>query len=603
MAYPPIIETRVYAGPSLLSEHPVVSLTIPTSVDARIKTSVVDTLLGSTSVGHITRSMSSHSGHLMCSQVTHALTQALLAASGTPELSVDIHRGFEHQLVIVARYYDPVASLTALQTSFNIASELSRNGESLKNSGQQITGFVTQKIRELSYYSPDELAHSLIRKAEISNIPVRVFASASRVWLFGQGVESVQFFEAITSSNGLPGVILAKNKAHTNKVVNALGFPSPRWGLARELGPAKDIAKTLGYPVVVKPVDGGKGQGVTADITRDAEFEMAFKKAAATTTSTVLIENYIVGDDHRIAVFDGRFAWATKRMPAKVIGDGKQSIQELISQENTRREQLGELQFDLKSIVVDDELVRVLRKQCFSLYDCPLENTSVLLSSVANISTGGTREDCTSIIHPDNVVMAECVARSFRLDTVGIDFITPDIRKSWRECVCAIIEINGAPGFSTHENAKLILERKFVGESDGRIPIILALNCATAIHDRLVSKLGANREGVGYVNADTCKVDNHVRGDSLIQISDKVNALLSDPACSSLVIGLTTRDIEVSGLPVDRCTVSLFSKKYDVPEQIKNIIEAASGRVLEISHIDDFKHERFRNVFSKLNGA
>jgi len=78
---------------------------------------------------------------------------------------------------------------------------------------------------------------------------------------------------------------------------------------------------------------------------------------------------------------------------------------------------------------------------------------------------------------------------------------------------------------------------------------------------------------------------------------------LFDPACSSLVVGLTTSDIEVSGLPVDRCAVFLFSNKYDVPEQIKGIIEAASGLVIEISDINDFKQERFRNILSKLNGT
>jgi hypothetical protein len=215
---------------------------------------------------------------------------------------------------------------------------------------------------------------------------------------------------------------------------------------------------------------------------------------------------------------------------------------------------------------------------------------------VANISTEGTLEDCTSIIHPDNVVMAESVARSFRLKTVGIDFLTPDIRKSWHDCECAIIEINGVPGFSNDKHARLILERKFAGESEGRIPVVLALNCAQHVHDIVVSELGSNGSGVGYVNADICKLDNHVRGHSLTQISDKVNALLYDPACNSLVVGLTTSEIETRGLPVDRCSVFLLSREYDVSERIKNIIEAASGFVFEISDINEFKPEQCREI-------
>jgi|GEM_PF-2023789 len=601
MVYPSTTKIRVYAGPSLLSEHPVVALTIPISVDTGIQTSVVDSLIGSALPGGFTRSLNSQNGTLMCSEVTFALTKAMLAASGMPELSVNILKDLDHQSVVIARYYDPTASLMALQASFKIASEISRGGESLLKDGRRVAGFFTQSVNRLTNFRPDILALSLIRIAKVKDIPFRIFASTSHTWLFGHGTKSVQFAQAITSNDGVPGYFLTRNKAQTNKLVKDLGFPTTRSALAVDLGPAKNIARSIGYPVVVKPVGEGGGRGVTAHITQDSEFEAAFKKAAATSTQAVLVENHVAGNDYRITIFGGRFAWAVKRMPAEIIGTGKQSIRELISKENKCREQIRETQFFLKSIVIDEELIRVLRKQGYSLDDCPPENTSVLLNSVANISTGGTLEDCTSIIHPDNVAMAECLARSFRLDSVGVDLITPDIRKSWRECECAIIEINSTPAFFNDVHAKLILERKFAGGSDGRIPIILALNCEMSVHDHVVSELSANRVGIGYVNADTCKIDSHARGGVLAEISDKVNALLFDPVCSSLLVGLTTSDIEVGGLPVDRCAVTIISTKFDVPERIRNIIEAASGMVVEVSDIDDFKQERYRDIFSKLN--
>jgi len=528
------------------------------------------------------------------------LTRAFLAAVGTPELTVDIIKEGEHQSVIVARYYDPSASSITLLLSFNLARTLFKSGEDMINSGRNITSFVKQKIDELSRVVPDFHAHSLIRVAETRGIPYRVFASASRVWLFGHGVESVQFFEAITSSNGLPGVSLSRNKAYTNQIIKALGFPTTRCAITRELAAGRMIAKTIGFPVVVKPFDGGKGRGVTANITRDAEFEVAFDKAMQTSTRAVLIENHVKGDDFRIFVTGGRFLWATNRKPAKVIGNGKQSVRELISQENARRDQLRKTQFDLKRLEINQELVRVVKKQGYSLDDCPPGNTPVMLSSIANVSTGGTLQDSTAMIHPDNVLMAESVARSFRLDTVGIDFITPDLGRSWRECECAIIEINYGPGFSTDKHAGWILERKFAHGSDGRIPIILALNCATSVHDLVVSELGREREGVGYASADTCQLDGHARGDALEGVSQKANALLSDPACSALVVGLTTSDIEETGLPVDCCSVFLVSKKYDVPEKVKHIIELASEKVIEIPDVGDFNQQRCRKILSKL---
>lgn len=601
MDHASIFKTRVYSGPNLLSEHPVVSLTIPISMDTVVQASVVDALLGSTPAGSFVRSISAQNGTLTCSSVTLALTRAMLAASGTPELGVNMLEDLDQQPVIVARYYDPSASLRALQASFHIARELAQSGGNLAESGPQITGYLTQQIKELSNYAPDELAHALIRTARIKNIPFRNFASTSTAWLFGHGAKSVQFVEAITSSNGMPGIMLARNKAYTNKIIAALGFPTTRFGLARSLGFAKNIAKTIGYPVVVKPVSGGRGWGVTAGITQDAEFDAAFKNAAAKSRQSILVENHVVGDDYRIAVFGGRLGWVVKRMPAQVTGDGKQSVQQLIDQENRRREQQKQAQFDLKSIVVDDELVRVLRKQGYSLDDCLPENTAVVLSSVANISTGGTYEDCTSIIHPDNVEMVECITRNFRLGAAGVDFITPDITRSWRECECAVIEVNGAPGFSTDEHARLILERSFAGDSDGRIPIVLVLNCAKSIHHRVVTGLVASPENIAYVSADTCKIGNCARGDSLTRISDKVSALLSDPACRSLVVGLSSNDIEANGLPVDRCAVTLHSLQATLPDPVRNLVEIASGVVAGISSSDDFEDERLRNILAALN--
>lgn len=105
MSNTPTIKTKVYAGPSLISEHPVVALTIPATLDSPIPASVVDTLLGPTLAGKFVRPQS---GSSACSKVTCAIAQALLAAIEIPELKVSISKDAEHQPVIIARYYDPL---------------------------------------------------------------------------------------------------------------------------------------------------------------------------------------------------------------------------------------------------------------------------------------------------------------------------------------------------------------------------------------------------------------------------------------------------------------------------------------------------------------
>ena len=46
--------------------------------------------------------------------------------------------------------------------------------------------------------------------------------------------------------------------------------------------------------------------------------------------------------------------------------------------------------------------------------------------------------------------MAMRAASAIGLDVAGVDFITPDVTRSYREVGGAICEINAAPGFRMH---------------------------------------------------------------------------------------------------------------------------------------------------------
>lgn len=600
MVYESKVTTRIYPGPSLLAKHPVVALAIPGSVDKAIRASELTDLLAPTPAGRFIRALGTQDGTIKCADATAALTQAMLAAGGMGGLDVDILTGPGRQPVIIARYYDPMASSYALKASFEILQGLFMRYGNRAAAAAKISTWWAQAVKTLSSYAPDYAASSLIKAAEARNIPYRVMASFSRIWLFGHGSRSVQFSEVVTPKNGVPGIILAKNKMHANRIISSLGFPTTRCGVANSLGLAKSMAKSLGYPVVVKPIDGGKGKGVTANISNEAEFEAAFKKTASGAVPAVLVENHVSGNDYRISVFSGRFESAIKRTPAQVTGDGKLSIQQLIDQENRRRKEPEVLKFTMESIVIDGELVRVISKQGYSLDNCPPVGATVLLSTVANNSAGGTVDDCTSDVHPDNITMAECITRNFRLASAGIDFISPDIGKSWRSCACAVIEVNGIPGIFSLEQAKRVLEREISGQSDGRIPIILALDCKAPNLRHVLDELAANRDGLGYVDAHTCKIDSDFRGDLLTDMGDKVIALLSDPACNALLIGVTTGDIEANGLPVDKCAVTLIASQSEMPEQVKAVIEQASGSVIDVSCFADFTDKGFGEVLTRL---
>jgi cyanophycin synthetase len=74
----------------------------------------------------------------------------------------------------------------------------------------------------------------------------------------------------------------------------------------------------------------------------------------------------------------------------------------------------------------------------------------VYLRSTGNLSTGGTAIDLTDAVHPDNREMAIRAVEAVGLDVGGVDFLTPDITRSYKEAGGAICEVNAAPGFRMH---------------------------------------------------------------------------------------------------------------------------------------------------------
>jgi len=80
------------------------------------------------------------------------------------------------------------------------------------------------------------------------------------------------------------------------------------------------------------------------------------------------------------------------------------------------------------------------------LGNVPVSGERVRTSAVANASAGGTRVDVTDRVHPDTMRLAESIAAAFDVDLAGIDLITPDITRSWREASGAINEVNVNPG-------------------------------------------------------------------------------------------------------------------------------------------------------------
>jgi cyanophycin synthetase len=84
----------------------------------------------------------------------------------------------------------------------------------------------------------------------------------------------------------------------------------------------EDLAETInkiGYPIVLKPLDGNHGKGASINVTIG---KMLFLVYSPKNTAGASSLKSITGFDFRILVIDNKLVAAAKR-PAHVIGNGK----------------------------------------------------------------------------------------------------------------------------------------------------------------------------------------------------------------------------------------------------------------------------------------
>ena len=320
---------------------------------------------------------------------------------------------------------------------------------------------------------------SIVREAERRDIPVIRLDEESSLVQLGYGKYQKRIRASITGRTSEVATEIAGDKDLTKTLLRQAGLPVPKGTLVRSADHAVEAAEQLGYPVVIKPLDGNHGRGVTIGIMSAEQVQWAYAQARER-SRTVIVEQQFQGDDHRILVIDGEVVATAKRIPAHVIGDGESSISSLIEKINSDpRRGKGHESF-LTCIPTGPEVEHFLQCAGMDFNSIPPLNQRVDLTPTANLSTGGTAIDVTEDIHPDNIVIAERAAAMVGLDIAGIDFVSPDISKPVSETGGGIIEVNAAPGFRMHLQpsegrprnvARPVLDMLFPRNAPTRIPI------------------------------------------------------------------------------------------------------------------------------------
>ena len=461
---------------------------------------------------------------------------------------------FNHMVGRVGRY--------AAKASFRIAEALIAGEE--YDLEEDIMNM--KEIRQNEGLGPSTA--SIIKEAEARNIPwIRL--NRYSLCQLGYGANQKRIQATVTSQTSNIGVDIACDKEETKLLLEQAEVPIPKGDIIRTERGLEEAVEYVGFPLVIKPVNGNHGRGITTNINSMEEALIAFKEAKEI-SRLVIVEKFITGEDYRLLVINHKLVAAAKRTPAHVIGDGKSTIQELVDEVNKDERRGYGHEKVLTEISINSLTLELLKENNLTPESVVKKGEFVKLKSTANLSTGGTAEDVTDLIHPYNIFMAERISKIIGLDICGIDIMAHDLTKPINESGGAVLEVNAGPGFRMHLQPTDGLPRNVGGHvvdmlfppgSNSRVPIIAVTGTnGKTTTTRLIAHIAKMRgKKVGYTTTDGVYIQNRLlmTGDCTGPVSAEF--VLKDPTVNFAVLECARGGILRAGLGFKKCDIGVVT--------------------------------------------
>ncbi len=267
---------------------------------------------------------------------------------------------------------------------------------------------------------------------------------------FKNGKKSV-FSHSKLDINGFGAANLVKDKAYSNFFLKQFGYKVPEGktffndNLRAKLTNLRNIddgfnyAESMGFPVIVKPLNLSQGILVTKVYNQAEYYDVADKIFQI--KSGLIVEKFYSGNDYRIVVLDNEVIVAYQRIPLFVVGNGISNVLDLLQQKQEKFISLGRK----NGIKVDDfRIDKKLKTQNLHWDSVIPHNQIVYLLDNANLSSGGEAVDFSETIHPDFQKLAINITKDIGLRLAGVDILTHDITMPMTDYT--LIEVNGSPG-------------------------------------------------------------------------------------------------------------------------------------------------------------
>ncbi|MDF2091947.1 cyanophycin synthetase [Knoellia sp. 3-2P3] len=628
-----IVESRVYRGGNIWSYDPAIHLVVDLGVlegyptdtldgftdrlvellpglgnhtcSRGVKGGFVDRLREGTWLGHVTEhvalQLQQEAGHDMRRGKTRAV------------------KGQPGRYNVIYAYADETVGLAAGELAVRLVNHLVQAEEGF-DFADELDHFLRRAQR--TAFGPSTAA--IIEEAVSRDIPYIRLNTASLVQL-GQGVHAQRIRATMTSKTSSLAVDIAGDKDMTTRLLASAGLPVPKQETVRTPDAAAAAARRIGFPVVVKPLDGNHGRGVCLDLQSEEEVRAGFETARSESRrGYVIVESFVTGRDYRCLIVGGKMQAIAERVPAHVVGDGSHTVAELVEITNADpRRGVGHEKV-LTRIKVDDAAVALVKDQGWSMDDVPPEGQMVKLALTGNMSTGGISVDRTFEAHPDNIEIAEEAARMIGLDVAGIDFICPDIASPVRETGGAICEVNAAPGFRMHTHptvgepqyiAKPVVDLLFPPGSPSRVPIVSVTGTnGKTTTSRMIAHIfkGIGRK-VGMTSTDGIVIDERLVYKADASGPRSARMVLQNPRVDFAVMEVARGGILREGLGYDRNDVAVVTniapdhlgmRGIDTLEQLADVkavvVEAVPRDGFAVLNADD---ELVRKMRRRCSGG
>jgi len=574
-----IVHSRVYRGPNIWSYEPAIHLVVDLG---SLEDHPTDTVDGFTD--QLLRLLPGLSEHTCSRGVAGGFVERLregtwmghvaehVALQVQKEAGHELSRGKTRQVKgkrgmynVIYGYVDERVGLAAGQLAVRLVNHLVRSEPDF-DFHAELDSFLTSTQRIA--FGPSTSA--ILEEAVSRDIPWIRLNEYSLIQL-GQGVHAQRIRATMTSRTGALAVDIAGDKYLTAKLLASAGLPVPRSEAVRSVGAAVAAANRIGYPCVVKPLDGNHGRGVCLNLPDAEAVRAAWLIAEAESHRGIcIVESLLVGRDYRCLIVGGKMAAIAERVPAHVIGDGRHTVAELVEITNSDpRRGVGHEKV-LTRITVDTATVALLSDQGLELGAVAPTGTMVRLALTGNMSTGGISVDRTFDAHPDNVEIAEEAARMIGLDVAGIDFICPDIAHPVRETGGAICEVNAAPGFRMHTHptvgepqfiAKPVVDLLFPPGAPSRVPIVAVTGTnGKTTTARMIAHIfkGLGRK-VGMTSTDGVVIDERLVIKADASGPKSARMVLQNPRVDFAVMEVARGGILREGLGYDRNDVAVVT--------------------------------------------